>query len=183
MMLPDGISFDFPKSTIVIDGVRFPAVVLTYTDDNCQRDRCDGCEFFAIEQHCVNGGGTEGWDSSWAIYIPAESGVLFEVEYQHSTDWLSLHLYSPALRKHPARMVSPGDPSRGPQTMMVDGRRIVRWRAVASGPWYWEPCEVDWLAEQITRLSTYEVDRLTGARARLLPISDLRVRPKGTVLL
>lgn len=182
MNVPDGVVFDFPRGAIVIAGVPFPAGVATFKDPACKTtDNCESCGLFG---KCVLGGSLfvddPGWDRGWSVYVMAENGCLFDIEWAPGEAGLSLHLCAQVATRRQSRAQLDGPT---PAALMIEQRRIVPFQATTAAAYVWRDCDPAWLVEHMARVSTFPVERILGAKVTLVAISDLRVRPKGTVLL
>lgn len=148
------ITVDVQRSTVVIDGRHFPAVIVR---DPLVSWWWSGPYPEGEPSNCLHKDG-------FTVSIPAENGALIEVSQDDDGITLSTVL-----------------PVWGPVLENPDDLELVRLRAegrrlVISEPSHrcsiWTECEEEWVAEQIDRLSVMQCDPLpAGRRAGLFPLS------------
>lgn len=149
---------DDRTSTVAIDGRRFPAATVVCPpvegDESPDLDRALGTR--------ATGGG------DLSLYIPAENGVLFEIN--DVPEWPGLTL---SLRARTCHLYI--DPNDGTQ-MWLPQWAYLRDGYITTvddgGAWHWDKADPDWVAETILRLSHKPYMQLvpSGPEVRLVPI-------------
>lgn len=107
--------------------------------------------------------------SRW-FYIPAENGVLFQLEYtnrKRPEDGWTLHLYARTIEENrldeePMYLLHP--------VTLLEQRLIAYPWGEPFGAFYWTNAEEGWLVEHIDRLSRLPYDEPPGLPARLVPL-------------
>lgn len=184
----DGIEFNFHLGIISIAGQDFPACVVLHDLCSFYDEACISCHRKNVGA-CVSGGNThtadfETWDGGWDVYVPAENGALFCIEYGSIAPFygggygLTLTLARPVSHKQ----IDSDGTTWLLEYLEIKGRTLVDSNLFKDhGPWIWNKVEPEWLAETILRLSRYELSvlplREDQKPVRYLSINHPSVRP------
>lgn len=143
--MPDGIELDIEGSRVRLGERWFPAVVLEWPEDDC------------LPAMIYN----PARRTDWIVNVPMENGAFVAVTNEViDAGALYLFLHAPVWGLSGYFVINDYDE---PQPMWSNGKEIVRLTSHRRGyELLWGPCDPEWAAEHIERLSRLPVQKVVG---------------------